>query len=63
KLIHTMLNGVMLFPIRLERLSTNLSATVILADRFQSKQQMPSELLSDGICFVGIWTKGRVFCF
>ncbi len=55
-------NGIMLFLVRLERLSTNLSATAILADRFQCKQQMPSELLSDGICFIGIWTKGRAFC-
>lgn len=54
-------NGVMLFQVRLERLSTNLSATAILADRFQTKQQMPSELLSDGICFVGIRAKGRAF--
>ena len=33
----------------------------IPVDRFQTKQQMPSELLSDGICFVGIRTKGRAF--
>ncbi|EGQ78177.1 hypothetical protein HMPREF9418_0402 [Neisseria macacae ATCC 33926] len=40
-----------------------MSATAIPADRFQTKQQMPSELLSDGICFVVIRTKGRVFRF
>ena len=57
-----MLNGIMLFPVRLERLSTNLSVTAIPVDRFQTKQQMPSELLSDGICFVGIRIKGRAFC-
>lgn len=56
-----MLNGNMLFPVRLERVCTNLSATAILADRFQTKQQMPSELLSVGICFVGIRIKGRAF--
>lgn len=54
-------NGVMLFPVRVERICTNLSATTILVDRFQTKQQMPSELLSDGICFIGIRTKGRAF--
>ncbi|RQL36623.1 hypothetical protein COH28_06360 [Neisseria meningitidis] len=53
----------MLFPVRLESVCTNLSATTILADCFQTKQQMPSELLSDGICFVGIRTKGRAFRF
>ena len=60
---HPMLNGIMLFPVRLERVCTNLSATAIPVDRFQIKQQMPSELLSDGICFVGIRTKGRAFRF
>ena len=60
---HPMLNGIMLFPVRLERICTNLSATTIPVDRFQTKQQMPSELLSDGICFVGIRTKGRAFRF
>ena len=59
----SMPNGVMLFPVRVERVCTNLSATTILADRFQTKQQMPSELLSGGICFVGIRTKGRAFRF
>ncbi|EER56816.1 hypothetical protein NEIFL0001_0236 [Neisseria flavescens SK114] len=40
-----------------------MSATTILVDHFQIKQQMPSELLSDGICFVGIRIKGRAFRF
>ena len=54
-------NGIMLCPVRLERERTNLSATAIPVDRFQTKQRMPSELLSDGICFVGIRTKGQAF--
>ena len=33
----SMPNGVMLFPVRVERVCTNLSATTILADRFQTK--------------------------
>ena len=44
-----------------EKSGATFKEEAILVDRFQTKQRMPSELLSDGICFVGIRTKGQAF--